>query len=343
MQAIQAGVQQLELTGPCTGCGRCQAACPAGALAGEGFDRLGPSADPRRVAIDCRRAPAEAADTVRVPCLGGLSDAQLLMAYAEAPDVSIVLLDRGGCRQCESGGAEHPAQATVQRVAGWLAEAGVPTERLPRIEAADAPLRAGNDPMQRQGRSRRGFFAALARPVGEPPRSVCMPALSRESSARQQTLAAMQRLVSRHGGRMPRAMFHRLEVGPACDGHRVCASACPTGALLRWRDDDAGRMGIAFDGAACIGCGHCVSTCPQQALQLHRGQGTGSAGRRPLTAFAQCICPDCGSRFAARDGDEATRCERCRKTANLARSAFQTMFCARPKTPGTGVFSTEEQ
>jgi formate hydrogenlyase subunit 6/NADH:ubiquinone oxidoreductase subunit I len=254
----------------------------------------------------------------------------------------VVLIDRGWCRDCESGGAEHPAQATLQRVTAWLIEAGVPASRLPRIEAAATARHAGCDPMQQQGRARRGFFTALARAPSVAPRSQCVPARSQASSRRQQILDSMQRLITRHGGRMPGALFHRLDIGAACNGHRVCASACPTGALLRWRDDDAQRMGIAFDSRDCIGCGHCAATCPEQALQLRRSQGMSSQGRKQLTAFVQRECVQCSSRFAAKDGADQTHCERCRKTVNLARSAFKTLFRARPKTPGTGVFSNEE-
>lgn len=342
VQAIEVGSQQLELTGSCTACGRCQAACPSGALAIDGFDLVAPPASLGRVDVDCHRAPPAAGDVLRVPCLGGLSDDQLLSLCASAGDAGVVLIDRGWCRDCESGGAEHPAQATLQRVCAWLTEAGVPASRLPRLDAVVTARPAGPDPMQQQGRARRGFFAALARAPGVAPRSDCAPARSQASSRRQQTLASLQRLATHHGGRLPGALFHRLDVGAACKGHRVCASACPTGALLRWRDDDAGRMGIAFDDAACIGCGHCAATCPEQALQLHRGQGKSGQGRRPLTAFVQCECAQCGSRFAARDGAGQTHCERCRKSVHLARSAFQTLFGARPKTPGTGVSFKEE-
>jgi Fe-S-cluster-containing dehydrogenase component len=89
-------------------------------------------------------------------------------------------------------------------------------------------------------------------------------------------------------------------------------------------------MGIAFDTATCIGCGHCAAACPEQALQIRWGRGEAGRPRQPLTAFAQRECPDCGSRFAARDNDEETRCGRCRRSAGLAYAAFRTLFGARP-------------
>lgn len=334
-QAIAAGPQTLELGAGCTGCGRCQAACPSGALAVEGFviDAEAVVQTPAVVNVECQRAPA-GHGALRVPCLGGLTESTLLALCAA--QVRVVLVDRGWCGTCESGGATHPAQATLDRVNGWLAQAGVPAPQRPCIAPVapgQATLPAGVDPMQSQGRARRGFFAALARPASEVPRSACAPARSEPSSQRQQKLASLQVLAQRHSGQMPPALFHRLEVATACRGHRVCASACPTGALVRWRDDGAARMGLAFDNTSCIGCGHCAAVCPERALQLHRGagdMGDMGRGRKPLTTFEQRECPDCGSRFAATDGEDETRCQRCRTSARLVRSAFQTLFGARP-------------
>ena len=331
-QAIQAGQQTLELGAGCTGCGRCQAACPNAALVVEGFeiDAQAMGQTPAAVTVECQRAPA-GNGALRVPCLGGLPESTLLAL--SAAQARVVLVDRGWCGTCESGGSAHPAQPTLDRVNGWLAQAGVPAPLRPRIAPVapgPATQRAGTDPMQSQGRARRGFFAALARPANEVPRSTCAPARSEPSGRRQQTLASLHVLAQRHGGQVPSDLFHRLDVAAACRGHRVCASACPTGALVRWRDDGAARMGLAFDNASCIGCGHCAAVCPEQALQLQRGAGEAGRGRKPLTTFEQRECPDCGSRFAASDGEDETRCQRCRTSARLVRSAFQTLFGARP-------------
>ena len=333
-QAIAAGSQTLELGAGCTGCGRCQSACPNAALAVVGFE-IDAAVVPQTsaaVTVECQRAPA-GSGALRVPCLGGLSPACLLTLCAGAAQSRVVLVDRGWCGACESGGVSHPAQATLERVNAWLAEAGVPAPLRPAIAAPARDMatpRAGADPMQQQGRARRGFFAALARPSSEVPRSGGAAIRSAPSSQRQQTIAALELLAERHVGRMPADLFHRLDVAAACRGHRVCASACPTGALVRWRDDGASRMGLAFDNASCIGCGHCAAVCPEQAMQLHRGAGDAGRGRRPLTIFEQRECPDCGSRFAASDGEDESRCQRCRTSARLVRSAFQTLFGARP-------------
>lgn len=307
-------------------------ACPSGALAVEDFEIDAEAVVQTHaiVNVECQRAPV-GNGALRVPCLGGLSESTLLALCAAK--ARVVLVDRGWCGTCESGGATHPAQPTLDRVNGWLTQAGVPAPLRPCIApvaTGQATQRAGSDPMQCQGRARRGFFAALARPASDVPRRACAPARSEPSRQRQRTLNSLQVLSTRHGGRMPSELFHRLDVAGACRGHRVCASACPTGALVRWRDDGAARMGLAFDNASCIGCGHCAAVCPEQALQLHRGAGNVGRARAALTTFEQRECPDCGSRFAAPDGEDETRCQRCRTSARLVRSAFQTLFGARP-------------
>jgi ferredoxin len=324
-QALRLGVQRLELCGPCTGCGRCQAVCPNAALAVDGFD-AGPVQPPRGpLTVECQRAPA-GTGTLRLPCLGGLSAARLLGLCAAAPETRVLLIDRGDCGTCPSGGGgSHPARALLERVDGWLAEAGVPAPLRPVLVAPQSAA----DPLQPHGRARRGFFAALAAPPPAPRPRASAIARREASNPRRQIVAALRTLAARHGGRVAAMPFHRLHAGPACEGHRVCAAACPTGALTRWRDDEANRQGIAFDDELCIGCGHCVDLCPGRALRLERDARQEPAGRHALSRFEQRACIDCGARFAVREGDEPTRCSRCRKSAGLARSAFQSLFVPR--------------
>lgn len=341
VEALTVGPEGIELAGGCcTGCGRCQAACPMGAISVDGFERLAIAIDPARtdpLVVDCMRQSMSGpcAPEVRVPCVGGLSGGSLLALCARVPQRTVVIADNGQCASCDSGGSIHPAAATLQVVVELMREAGVPDERLPRLQARDVWARRGrdsssDDPLQSRGRLRRGFLTAPAPPATHHAADQRSAAFTMPSTECRSIVAALESLARHSGARMPATLLHRLDVNSACQGHRVCASACPTGALVRYRDDASRCMGIAFDAAACIGCGHCAAVCPQRALELHHGGGSAHAGHRPVTRFLQRECDDCGARFASTASDPETRCERCRKSAQLARAAFTTLFSARP-------------
>lgn len=349
-QALCAGEQALALAGDCTGCGRCQSACPTAALQVAGFPGLDAVPPPvPTLRVDCLRAGAAArgAQTLSVPCLGGLSVADWLTLSAQADGAAVIGVDRGWCAACPSGGREHPARAALAQAAALMGEAGVPAAALPRLQivaqsghshGARTPAAVpGIDPMAVPGRARRGFLAAMARPVSHQPMS---PAVT-PASARRRLLAPLRALAARHGGRLPASLFHQLQTGDGCRSHRVCAAACPTGALVRFRDDARGRLGIAFDSADCTGCGHCVAACPEQALQLHSGRGRVDGGLVPLVTAVQRECTRCGARFAGPGSDAQLLCPQCRKSAHLAGSAFQTLFGAGPHGGGRTVFSKE--
>lgn len=345
--ALRAGERSLALGAACTGCGRCQAACPTGALSAAGFDALRKAAQARypAVTIDCRRVPATTPATagLRVPCLGGIGLGALLELGAAGAGRTVLLNDRGWCAACPSGGATHPAAALVTRAGALLAEAGVPAPTWPQIVARPLPqaLALAEAAGARAGSaSRRGFLRAAAGHAAAlaaggaadlADRAGQGAPLPLPSIERRRVLAALERQAARHGGRVAQDLFHAVVIGGDCAGDRVCAAACPTGALRRYRDEPAGIAGVAHDPRECIGCGHCTAVCPRGAPRLARGAGSSRAGITPLTAFAQRECGDCGSRFAVRPHQTETRCERCRKSADLARSAFRQLFGARPR------------
>jgi ferredoxin len=357
-RALRAAPQSLDLGPDCSGCGRCEAVCPTGALSVEGFaaldrpgffererrsdrDRESGSGSEDALRLDCWQVPPELPNRgeIRVPCLGGVSAGRLLALCAAADPRPVVLADRGACADCASGGAEHPARQTLEHVASLMRQAGVPESKLPRLErqplGGDHARCAHADPLLARGQSRRAFFLAQAGRIEEAPApSPVARSRPQRSVERQRTLEALQVLVGRYRGCMPAALFHRVEVAASCRGHRVCAAACPTGALLRYRDPGTGMSGVAFDSSSCIACGHCAEVCPQHAIAIHRGAGVVAQGFRRLNRFRERECADCGTRFVLQDGEDETRCRNCRKSVQLAHAAFRTLFGARPAASG---------
>lgn len=347
--ALRVTGQGISVDQSCLGCGRCQAVCPNAALNIEGFDisARAASAAPTLSVVDCTRVPdAHRPDHgCAIPCLAGLSVGALLERCAALDPVPLVLLDRGWCARCPAGGgSSHPARAQVDQAAVLLAEAGVPQQQLPRIEAR--PLRqslvrrnfivAGGASSSRRGFLRKLAANALAladhtsmaaarQPVGYDLAMAPLPSVERE-----RILVSLRRFAMRYGGALPRGLFHRVEIGSACAGHRICAATCPTAALRRYRDPRSGSSGVAFDSNLCIGCGRCAAICPQQAVTLTTGVGAPAVpGLQPLTGFETCICELCGDEFPTRAADANRLCDRCAKSRRLAQVGFAQLFGAR--------------
>ena len=353
VHACPAGVLDVGAAGfavapGCLACGRCQAACPTEALRVAAFpDEFAVMQGRyREVTVDCARVPSgeRGQGTLAVPCLGGLGVGAILDACAQADPLPVTLLDRGWCAGCPAGGGSaHPAAEWLEQTVDYLREAGVPPAQLPRLQsrplAANLAHRAGTDAAAGPAVSRRGFFRSLsaqaisvaasrdATSPGPVVAEAAPPPLP--SAGRQRVLAALGRLAARHGGQLSQALLHRLDVGPDCAGHRVCAAVCPTGALRGYRDPASAASGIAFDNALCIGCGRCAQACPEQALTLLHGAGTSASGRQALIRFETCTCEVCGDEFAARPSDSNGLCDRCAKSRRLARAGFHELFGAR--------------
>lgn len=312
----------------CVDCGRCAVGCPTEALAVPGFAApAAPATTGGPLAIDCWRvAPGDSPPGAwRVPCLGGLSAAALLERLAEAPDVGLVLLDRGFCDACPASGAAttgpHPSDAVLAEVGDLLQTIGLGPERGPRRLKRSLPIgRMTQDsgaPRMEARLSRRAFFTALA-PAPEA-RPTATPA-TRTDTSRSRLLAALEHLAP-PGATLPARLFPSLTTNADCADHRLCASACPTGALQG--DQEAGMRGLRFSPDACLACGLCVQLCPERALSLSLPTGP-AADRRPrwLTRHAVRICPECEADYS----DDDPCCPACRRDRDFAAMAFRTLF-----------------
>lgn len=346
----------LELTesGPrmvadCVSCGQCAKACPTGAISLRAFEAPAlPHADAIR--IDCWRVRLDDAEhaTARVPCLGGLSVADLLDVVRRGWPRPVTLVDRGQCASCHAHGqAEFPARDTLDSTCSILQRMGWAVDQLPQVEADPLPAgcmfewiphRHDVQPLRR-----RAFFGEIASRIASgadesgdrsdriPRRSIDHARASGLVPKRRRLLGVVDGLSRITGRSVPADLFPGASVSEACANHNVCAAACPTHALSPYTESSV--CGIRFTPANCIECGACERTCPENAIKIVAGDaGPFRPGNERLTAFPIVVCAQCGDEFVlppaaagAEIGDENT-CPACGKDVGLFRDGG---LCAR--------------
>ena len=310
-----------QLMGDCTGCGACASACPSEALLVDGFpDAEGPTpAQPPVRSIECHRVPAALtrADTLRVPCMAGLNEADMLaLAHAAGPG-GLTLMDRDWCDGCPARGnwTSTPVDDAQRRANHHLAGSSTPPVTVTRAPLPDdvaSPVAHG--PELRRGNSRRQLLQLFS----PEPKTTKPNAVETHGNADpRQRITPHRRLRLLEARRLVAAPTPspapRLEIDGNCCNTGICSALCPTAALTRTRAGD----GLEFEPELCISCGLCATVCPQQAITIHAEGGT----RGRLTDHRQATCRDCGRTFSpASDG--TTHCEACEKSQGLGRAAF---------------------
>ncbi len=346
-KACPAGVltvdaDEVALKDGCLGCGRCTTVCTSGALRVEGFDVAleGEAAGPIR--LDCWKAPPDAAvtESLRVPCLGGLSTGRLLELWIASGSHGLFLMDRGWCRHCSAGAGElHAATRALASAQEWLLAAGVARDRLPRFVREPRPVRQmpaaiPEAAMQRKV-SRRNFFRSVAAQAvdaaqaARPRAAAYIPYRCGASAERKRLLDSVAEAARQSARPLPVSLFSTATLTDACDGHGICARICPTGALSL-RDDaaDGGRT-LAFDAAACIACGSCAKACPERALRIEAATAL-PAGPIELGRWVLRECEECGEAYSdGANSTPATLCAPCSKNRMLAKDAFGALHGAR--------------
>lgn len=333
--ALQVDAAAIRLDASrCDACGRCAVACPTEALAVDGFalDTLsGPSA-----VIACRAGAVPAAAATVVPCLGGLSEANLLAQFGRNPELRLELVD---CAQCSrwtpQAAALSPVRQLAERLHDRLAACGLAADRV-TVSPRRVPLPIGNPATSRSDQpraGRRSFFSGLSRavsqavltqatgasPLVDPASLPKQPRHAIAYTGGHQTRLLMQGLAARAGALPKWAELPQISVSARCAAHHGCSRLCPTGALRSTLDRHS-RV-LSFDAWLCVDCGACAKACPEDALTYEpRAWREFQSEPLLLSRVAQQVCSRCGEDFSGRGGDGL--CPHCSKSAALSQAGF---------------------
>jgi ferredoxin len=268
----------------CTGCMLCAASCSAGAIEEERLDfreLLTNLNDLEQPVIGCKAGP-EVRAHVRVECLGGLSEEHLIALEALVP--RSVQLNATSCEDCRNG---FVIDAVEKRL-----------EKLRRLGIArdgeGVLLRKSEHALVFRERecNRRSFLFSMGRQTASTGANVILPREENQSVGRSKKHfpfrrkllnAVLAQLSQEQYERLYAEYYYDIALSESCDSCCRCAAMCPTGALIRKREN--GQKHIEFRSLLCSGCGLCAGFCPLDAIEVRKAGG--KTATKCLTAKTQ--------------------------------------------------------
>lgn len=302
----------------CVECGICVARCPVGvfAMPKPTLPALVASLVASRVHRFVCYIGSGAGIGVRVPCLGFLDEAILLLA---ARQWQSVVLDASRCERCSLGAMLADLQYRVDRANRILAAFGL--ERILVLAArgdASTPMEPAH------ACSRRELFSLFK---AESVKSV-LDIASRQSIPFISTTPADHRLAAHHAlmrqirvlaasvpvGSPDTVVTDRPTVGSKCDSCGLCAAACPDSALAIV--PGAKTLDLELDAVRCSACGLCSDVCPKESVQMEAKVTLSDVlAKRSFVLHRgeKAICTKCGDLADARHG----LCLHCAKELDM--------------------------
>ncbi|NTU89372.1 MAG: 4Fe-4S binding protein [Actinobacteria bacterium] len=290
----------------CIGCGTCATVCPTCALEAQRPNDAELFAQSLRAVESSQGKPVIACssvlDTIRgyydeshiveVTCLGRLEESLLCGMVANGADT--VYLVEGACDTCPHT-TGHTTVSLVCDTANSLMRMCEHEDSIELVcEVPDFALRIPEEGRCcSTGVSRREFFMQLKDGI----KTTAVTAVNAKSDeylgSKTDTVDARYKKVTRDGT-LPHFVPNRRErlldwlsvIGyPACEaietrlwGHigiderlctscRMCATFCPTGAIMKFDDED-GVFGVEHYPTDCVHCRLCADICPQGAITI---------------------------------------------------------------------------
>jgi len=248
----------------CTGCLLCTSVCPTGALelSTDFLACVSQLAKVPEPVLGCCRTKEQANGWLA--CLGGLSEEHLLYLSRRLNGTLVLNLSR--CGDCPNSTMLPLVQARLNRL--------VPGGSC-SIKAVQTP-----DAVRHRDESvdRRSFFKSFRTSLFQTA-AVVMTAGNQETERRSDYTAKrvperreLLKLIEQQADQQTRdaleqRFFSRICFSEACTACQACAALCPTGALLRNREQP--EQPPLFTAADCTACGLCVEFCMDQAVTLH--------------------------------------------------------------------------
>ncbi len=223
---------------------------------------------------------------VTAPCLGRIDEALLCgMAAYGCSSCTLVCAD---CDTCEHHTGGHQVLDVIESTQGLLDAFGSTMD----LELSDAlPQRVMTASLPSGGVDRRGFFENIRDKTGRVAGNVAVGAatdvglieadvhpayrhvddkgtLSHFTPERRtRTFNYLTHIGQPVADEITSRVIGRVRIDTSlCDSCRMCATFCPTGALVKTEEGTDGFFGIKHRPSLCVQCRLCESICPTDAL-----------------------------------------------------------------------------